>query len=410
MFECALTLRLSAYGFDSSLLTSCVMPLFHRTTEREYRVILQYFEIISVDFQNGSVAEHTIVGMSRIPGARRNDTVIGFSFDGKTKWLLKICIPFSSFVLSLKEPHDIDEYFDTLLDMNIQEHLLFLNDFKQRRFGKNRSNGSGKAGQGKRGNSNKPGTKEKTPPAAEQSSPTKPNADSKKKPTKYVSLYAQDGTMNDVVLLKGRHLCDCQASKHKLINNCIQCGRIVCEQEGSGPCLFCGNLVCTEDEQRTIESSSKKGDNLKKSLMQQQRPKGWEEAVAMRNRLIDYDRTSERRTTVIDDESDYFKTNSVWLSDAERAKLKKLEEELNAKKHASRRSQKVTLDFAGRQIVDEANVTAEYEEQMLRQIADSQSNDNGMYAAHDGFGGSYDNMGLCHPMLSGPPPVVSHLC
>lgn len=251
--------------------------------------------------------------------------------------------------------------------------------------------------------------KQKMPPAAEQLPPTKAAVESKKKPTKYVNLYAQDGMMSDVVLLKGRHLCNCQAAKHKLINNCIQCGRIVCEQEGSGSCLFCGNLVCTEDEQKIIESASKKGDNLKKALLQQQRPKGWEEAVAMRNRLIDYDRTSEKRTTVIDDESDYFKTNSVWLSDAERAKLKKLEEGMNAKKHASRRSQKVTIDFAGRQIVDESQVTAEYEEEMLRQIADSHSNNSGMYATYDASDGNYDNLDLCHPLLSGPSPIVSRL-
>lgn len=43
----------------------------------------------------------------------------------------------------------------------------------------------------------------------------------------------------------GRNSCECQASKHKLIGNCMKCGRIVCEQEGSGPCFFCGNLVKT---------------------------------------------------------------------------------------------------------------------------------------------------------------------
>ncbi|KAG8315677.1 Activating signal cointegrator 1 [Homalodisca vitripennis] len=71
-------------------------------------------------------------------------------------------------------------------------------------------------------------------------------AQAKKK--KFVNLYSQEGQNRDVVLLKGRHKCDCQASKHKLINNCLKCGRIVCEQEGSGPCLFCGNLVSRKDK------------------------------------------------------------------------------------------------------------------------------------------------------------------
>jgi len=29
-------------------------------------------------------------------------------------------------------------------------------------------------------------------------------------------------------LLPGRQMCDCQAQKHRLINNCLSCGRIVC--------------------------------------------------------------------------------------------------------------------------------------------------------------------------------------
>lgn len=192
-----------------------------------------------------------------------------------------------------------------------------------------------------------------------------------KKKIKYVNLYTQDGQLRDVVLLKGRHHCDCQAAKHKLINNCLKCGRIVCEQEGSGPCLFCGSLVCNQEELSLIESSSKKGESLKKSLLQQQRPKGWEEAMALRNKLLDYDRSSEKRTTVIDDESDYFKSNSVWLSDSERKKLKRLEEELNAKKHSSRLNRTVTLDFGGRQIIEEPQLTIEFEDEILREIADS---------------------------------------
>lgn len=28
----------------------------------------------------------------------------------------------------------------------------------------------------------------------------------------------------------------------------MECGRVVCEQEGSGPCFFCGELVCTREE------------------------------------------------------------------------------------------------------------------------------------------------------------------
>lgn len=62
---------------------------------------------------------------------------------------------------------------------------------------------------------------------------------------------------------------------------------------------------------------------------------------------------SARRTKVIDDESDYYQSNSIWLSHEERKKLQKQEEEELTRKHASRLDRKVAIDFMGRVIVDE---------------------------------------------------------
>lgn len=245
------------------------------------------------------------------------------------------------------------------------------------------------------------------PGASSSSSST---ATGTKKKTKYINLY-DDGQTGGagVVLLKGRHHCDCQAARHRLINNCLHCGRIVCEQEGSGPCLFCGQLVCRDDEQSLIESASKKGDALKRTLLQQQRPQGWEEAMALRNRLLEFDRTAERRTTVIDDESDYFRTNSVWLSDAEREKLRRLEAEVDARKHASRLATRVTLDFSGRrmEVVEEPQLSSEWEDEVLREIAESTAIQAGiahnMQRATAAGGGAED----VHPLLEFPAPIVS---
>lgn len=77
-------------------------------------------------------------------------------------------------------------------------------------------------------------------PQAKENSSTS----STKKKNKFVNLYHKEGQDRLAVLLPGRNTCECLAQKHKLINNCLSCGRIVCEQEGSGPCLFCGTLVC----------------------------------------------------------------------------------------------------------------------------------------------------------------------
>ena len=67
-----------------------------------------------------------------------------------------------------------------------------------------------------------------------------------------------------------------------------------------------------------------------------------------KNLLLEYDRTSEQRTKVIDDESDYFSMNSnQWLTPQQRKALEKRSEEINQKRHGSRLDKKYTFDFAG---------------------------------------------------------------
>lgn len=57
--------------------------------------------------------------------------------------------------------------------------------------------------------------------------------------------------------------------------------------------------------------------------------------------------SSERRTKVTDDDSDYFNANSVWLNSSEKEKLDKYQQSLHEKKHASRLNKKMTFDFGG---------------------------------------------------------------
>lgn len=192
-----------------------------------------------------------------------------------------------------------------------------------------------------------------------------PSASPQKKKTTYVSLYGKDGESRiNAVLLPGRNVCECQAQKHRLVNNCLSCGRVVCEQEGSGPCLFCGEIVCTTEEKKVIARESAKSEKLLKKLQnvggggtlaENSEPnKALEKAQAYKDRLLDYDRTYVQRTKVIDDESDYFSSDAnVWLSPKEREQLKKREKEVREIKFGSRLHKKVTLDFAGRRVVDE---------------------------------------------------------
>ena len=43
---------------------------------------------------------------------------------------------------------------------------------------------------------------------------------------------SQLNTATNSVHVEGRRSCNCQATKHDLINNCTACGKVVCKQEG----------------------------------------------------------------------------------------------------------------------------------------------------------------------------------
>ena len=196
----------------------------------------------------------------------------------------------------------------------------------------------------------------------------------RKKSTKFVPLYSSEGQARAAVKLPGRHPCECLGQKHSLVNNCTECGRIVCDQEGSGPCYFCGALVCSREEKEILARNSKKSIKLydklmnksieenKESKFNSREKAGLEKAIAHKEKLLEYDKSSARRTKVIDDESDYFASDSNhWLSKKDREALKKKEEKLRERRFASRREMKVTLDFAGRRVVDASNSDSMYD-------------------------------------------------
>lgn len=71
--------------------------------------------------------------------------------------------------------------------------------------------------------------------------------------------------------------------------------------------------------------------------------------------------SSVRRTQVLDDECDYFASDSnQWLSPVERETLRKREEELRELRHTSRKDRRITLDFAGRRVLEEGENLAQY--------------------------------------------------
>jgi hypothetical protein len=145
----------------------------------------------------------------------------------------------------------------------------------------------------------------------------------------------------------GRHDCQCMGQKHKLINNCIECGRIICEQEGAGPCSFCGNVVLTKEEEKSM-NKKKKPNNYQKNNKSTAR----DDSTSHRDKLLMSDRTESHRNRVIDDQSDHFTSDSRWIDPKEREVLKKEEEELMAMKYS--RNKTYTFDFAGRSVIEES--------------------------------------------------------
>ena len=128
-----------------------------------------------------------------------------------------------------------------------------------------------------------------------------------------------------------RRACNCLASEHALLGNCLNCGKIVCKMEDYGPCLFCKEPVDGRmfwngfDDVTTSDSLT---------------------AIEQKNRLIQYDREGAQRTRVFDDSTDWFaEASDVWKSAEERAIVQKLGNEYELAKLEAKREMKIDIDF-----------------------------------------------------------------
>jgi hypothetical protein len=121
----------------------------------------------------------------------------------------------------------------------------------------------------------------------------------------------------------------------KLIINCLHCGKIF-DFRGKPrdkvlhTCDFCYNAFGTTPSLLPPDVAS----------------------LALKDRLVEYDKESAKRTTVYDDQSDYFEIDAnAWLDDEEREALKAraaVEAEL---KEERKRQIRVTFDLMGRAVI-----------------------------------------------------------
>ncbi|KAE9420393.1 hypothetical protein Angca_009625 [Angiostrongylus cantonensis] len=171
-------------------------------------------------------------------------------------------------------------------------------------------------------------------------------------------------------LLPGRHPCRCQARIHALVRNCMGCGKIVCAQEGSGPCFFCGTLVCSKEETEVLGRGSQKSVELFGQLMGMKKDNNGgsknesslssigselRKATQFRNVLIAADADSDRRTKVNDLESDYSSIeNSPFLTSEEREMI--VRRRLELKEIREKRRRNIVIDLGA----DSIDVRSEY--------------------------------------------------
>ncbi|OAD55708.1 Activating signal cointegrator 1 [Eufriesea mexicana] len=283
----------------------------------------------------------------------------------------------AQYIMEIQDEADLDNYFHTFLNFTNVKHKQFFIELKKRRASikdqAKHKNVDDTDAMKKKQNGKKKG-KVKTKESKEAKQVQEIVKMEKKKP-KFVNLYSQQGKDRATILLKGRHKCNCEAKTHTLINNCLNCGRIVCAQEGAGPCLFCEELVCSLKEQSILSSNTKQAGQLYNKLMNQKPNKNLEESIKQRDKLLEYDRNGVQCTKVIDDECDYYQSNNVWLTTKHREKLQKLEEEINERKRMSRLNRKIcaTFDFTGREVIEEDPVENfdEFIEEQLQDIPKS---------------------------------------
>lgn len=148
-----------------------------------------------------------------------------------------------------------------------------------------------------------------------------------------------------VVLLPGRVLCRCNARRHELFYNCLSCGLIVCEQQRDGPCLVCGNDPHVPRPPTAASSAS--------TVSTEEAQAALDAAEAHTRRLLEFDRSAAKRTTVIDDQTEWYSHASAdaWLNENERRAALEASTAREAEKEKRRRELRLIIDVQGKRIL-----------------------------------------------------------
>lgn len=233
-----------------------------------------------------------------------------------------------------------------------------------------------------------------------------------------------------------RRLCPCQGMTHEVLQaapNCLSCGKIICLQEGLGPCTFCGTPLLSSDEVQDMVRSLREeagkekmaisaSQNKRAAVAKTPRPfsgagevgraddPSLRKAQEHRDRLLGFQATSAQRTKIIDQAADFETPTSTglnqWATPSERAlQLKRQQKTMrmmdwHTKEVYEKRKMVASIDLKGRRVVKEMQAIEapeESEEEEVVERDDSLAKGGKRTEATGGEGGMYSR----NPLLKG---------
>lgn len=213
----------------------------------------------------------------------------------------------------------------------------------------------------------------------------------------------------------GRTQCDCMGSKHGLLEmapNCLNCGRIVCNKEGLGPCMFCKAPLLPTDRIQQIQTilNTQRDEILgtmsKRALQQlgidpkavdntaRQSTQSSADAEANLERLLGYQDRDSERTRIIDRVGEVdlpTPSSEKWMTPDEQAeqiranqrRLRQLEKERKAKMASSRKV--ISIDMKGRKTYQNQKFTV-YQDEDVYVSDDSEDEEEENKGSGEGAG------------------------
>jgi len=157
-------------------------------------------------------------------------------------------------------------------------------------------------------------------------------------------------------------ICFCMGTKHPIVANCMECGRIHCLQEGEDSCIEC---------QKPLYS---KNDFLKKCINDENLKKCFDH----KEKLLKFQKEFYSKMNIIDDYTDWYEiSNNTWIAKEMREIAKEKDEELEKLKDDM--DYKISINLKTNEInrvyeeIDEAKVKQEISEFFVKAIREKKN-------------------------------------